>query len=63
MQKMPYFLTNEEWYWVDDSDDERGYKLTDKAPKEAVDSYNDFYGVSVKLDEETQKAFEGYVFE
>lgn len=45
---MPYFLTNDEWYIEDDRVDpetgeERGYWLTDKAPEEAIESYNAFY--------------------
>ena len=63
MKAMPFFMTNEDWYTVDPEDDERGYKLTDKAPQEAIDSYNEFYSGSVKLDEEAQEAFAGYVFE
>lgn len=44
--EMPYFLTNEEWYEEDitfSSSDGRGYHLTDKAPQEAIESYNEFY--------------------
>lgn len=37
----PYFLTNPEWYYFDEK--EFKYKLTDKAPREAIDSYNEFY--------------------
>lgn len=48
MREMPYFLTNPEWYIVEDrydpeTDTDRGYWLTDKAPQEAIDSYNEFY--------------------
>lgn len=39
---MPYFMTNEEWWYYDE--EEEIYKLTDKAPQEAIDSYNEFYG-------------------
>lgn len=39
--EMPYFLNNEEWYYYDE--DEEMYKLTDKAPKEAIESYDAFY--------------------
>ena len=46
MKTMPYFMTNEEWYVLDPNDDDRGYKLTDKAPQEAIDSYNDFYSTT-----------------
>lgn len=38
------FLQNEEWYYFDSK--EWKYKLTDKAPKEAIDSYNKFYNDS-----------------
>lgn len=44
MMDMPYFLENEEWY--KEYRDERGrlkFKLTDKAPQKAVDSYNEYY--------------------
>lgn len=37
----PYFMKNEEWYYFDA--DEFKYKLTEKAPEEAVKSYNEFY--------------------
>lgn len=36
----PYFMTNEEWYNYDKKT--KTYTLTDKAPEEAVKSYNDF---------------------
>lgn len=46
----PYFLTNKEWY-IENKDvpsflggkGERKYKLTSKASKKAIDSYNDYY--------------------
>ncbi len=63
MRGMPFFLTNEDWYTVDLDDEERGYKLTDKAPQEAIDSYNDFYDGTVRLEGEAEEAFAGYVFE
>jgi hypothetical protein len=37
----PYFMQNDEWYYFDEK--EFIYKLTDKAPKEAVESYKEFY--------------------
>lgn len=43
---IPYFLTNEDWYEQaadKDEDELRSYVLTDKAPQEAIDSYNAFY--------------------
>lgn len=41
MQDMPYFMENEEWYYFDY--EKKRYMLTDKAPKEAIESYEDFY--------------------
>lgn len=41
LTEKPYFLTNEEWYYYDY--DEMVYKLTDKATKEAIKSYEEFY--------------------
>lgn len=37
----PYFLTNPEWYYYDEV--ELKYKLTDKAPEKAINSYKEFY--------------------
>lgn len=37
----PYFMQNKEWFYFDEN--EFIYKLTDKAPKEAVESYKKFY--------------------
>lgn len=48
MHLQPKFMDNEEWYKLNEdleTMDEFGYILTDKAPKEAVDSYNEFYGI------------------
>ena len=39
--RKPYFMTNKEWYRYDDKEDK--YVLTDKAPQEAIESYNEFY--------------------
>jgi hypothetical protein len=45
---MPYFLTNEEWYY----EDENGiYQLTNKAPQKAIDSYNEFFDDTEDLEE------------
>lgn len=58
MQMKPYFLENPEWYEiVEDSydpetDEDRGYILTDKAPQEAIDSYNEFYSCHDFTDDE-----------
>ena len=38
---LPLFMKNPEWYYHDEK--EFCYKLTDKAPKEAVVSYIDFF--------------------
>lgn len=40
MLDMPYFMTNEEWYTYDYK--KKKYVLTDKAPKEARESYIKF---------------------
>ena len=45
----PYFMENEEWYYFDE--EEWCFKLTDKAPKEAVESYIDFYSEEIEIDE------------
>lgn len=37
----PYFLSNKDWYYYDEEDS--CYKLTDKATKEAIKSYEEFY--------------------
>ena len=45
LQTTPKFRENKEWYFVDEKNpiqeeyDEICYRLTDKAPKEAVESY------------------------
>ena len=40
-KRKPYFMTNKEWYRYDDKEEK--YVLTDKAPQEAIESYNEFY--------------------
>lgn len=37
----PYFLTNKEWYYYDM--DTGRYRLTDKAPEKAIESYKKYY--------------------
>lgn len=37
MVTQPYFMTQKEWYTVDENDN---YILTDKAPQKAIDDYN-----------------------
>lgn len=39
--EQPYFMENTEWYWHDRQ--ECMYKLTDKAPEKAKQSYKEFY--------------------
>lgn len=41
MMDRPYFMENKEWYKFDFQ--KRKYILTDKAPKEAKKSYEEFY--------------------
>ena len=41
MLDMPYFMENEEWYEFDF--EKRIFVLTEKAPKEAKKSYEEFY--------------------
>jgi hypothetical protein len=41
IDKEPYFLSNKDWYYYDE--EEFCYKLTDKATKEAIKSYEEFY--------------------
>lgn len=63
MREKPYFLTNPAWYTVDLDDEERGYKLTDKAPEEARQSYDEFYSGTVTLDGVDSEQFTNYIFE
>lgn len=44
-------MKNEEWYYFDEKD--FMYKLTNKAPKEAVKSYKEFYDYS-KMDNDLE---------
>ena len=37
----PYFVQNKDWYYYDEK--EGRCKLTEKAPPEAVKSYNEWY--------------------
>lgn len=39
----PYFMENKEWFYFDEK--EFCYKLTDKAPKKAIESYKEFYNL------------------
>lgn len=41
IEKMPYFLKDKDWYYYDMENGK--YKLTNKAPQEAIDSYNEYY--------------------
>lgn len=44
IQDIPYFMTNEEWWYYDW--EEMMYKLTDVAPEEARNSYIVFYSIN-----------------
>ena len=46
----PYFLSNKDWFYYDE--EEFCYKLTDKATKEAIKSYEEFYEL---LDDEIKQ--------
>lgn len=39
--EIPYFFTNKEWYYYDGN----VFKLTDKAPEEAIKSYKEYYNL------------------
>lgn len=41
INKEPYFLSNKDWFYYDE--EEFCYKLTSKATKEAIKSYEEFY--------------------
>lgn len=40
LSEIPYFMTNQEWYYFDKEKLE--YVLTDKAPQEAIQSYYEY---------------------
>lgn len=46
MMEIPYFMTNKEWYRENDDPNDPnypfGFKLTDKAPPEAVKSFEEY---------------------
>ena len=48
MKTEPYFMRNKDWYYFDEA--EFCYKLTEKAPPEAVQSYDDFYKEKIVKD-------------
>ena len=45
MITMPYFMSNEEWYIVNENGE---YVLTDKAPQKAVEDYNNYKNEYIK---------------
>lgn len=47
----PYFMTNDEWYTYDDV--ELDFQLTDKAPPEAIESYNEYMKSIKRYEDET----------
>lgn len=48
MQTKPFFMNNPDWYYFDE--DDWKYRLTDRAPREARDSYEDFYASTEMID-------------
>lgn len=48
MEVMPYFATNKEWWYFDK--EAFRMRLTDKAPKEAIESYNEYYAIDTAPD-------------
>lgn len=52
---IPYFLTNKDWYYYDM--DTGRYKLTNKAPQKAIDSYNKYYNL---LENDIEKLLNDY---
>ena len=53
--RAPYFMKNQEWYYFDEEN--FCYKLTDKAPPDAVKSYNEFYADKTYTDENGEVSF------
>ncbi len=51
MLDMPYFMENEEWYTVNPKLTGPAYVLTNKAPKAAVTSYDEYYAELRKLED------------
>lgn len=41
IDKKPYFMKNKDWYYYDENN--LMYKLTNKAPDKAKQSYKEFY--------------------
>jgi hypothetical protein len=56
MKTEPYFMRNKDWYYFDEA--EFCYKLTEKAPPEAVQSYDDFYKEKIVKDKSGNVWFE-----
>jgi len=58
LNEKPFFLTNEDWYYYD----ERKFRdvLTDKAPKEAIESYEEFYREYEEFFNKLEKKFAEY---
>lgn len=54
MRMPPYFMNNKEWYKFDPV--KWKYVLTDKAPKKAIDSYNEYYH-NVRMDKKGMPVF------
>lgn len=58
MMDIPYFMTNKEWFYHDEKD--FCYKLTDKAPPEAVKSYEKFYDDKINVDQDGEVQINDY---
>ncbi len=56
ISKEPYFMKNKDWYYYDLKTGR--YKLTDKAPKKAIDSYNEYYELFEKANTSIRKEYE-----
>lgn len=50
VSKKPYFMTNEEWYILDDVTGE--ITLTEKAPLEAIESYKQYMKKIEEMEDE-----------
>ena len=49
MIQKPYFFTNKDWYEIIIVDGVPCVKLTDKATKKAIDSYNEYFKLKEKI--------------
>ena len=54
-RNVPYFMKNKDWYYWDEKAER--FKLTNKAPKEAIESYNEWYSEEEIYVDENGKAW------